>query len=115
MTTDTAPVTAITIPAPTNPGTTAPPPGQTPATTIGHLPGASPRTARIAVGELRELLADLPDHAPVLILVPGWDGTQELPLKWAHWDGALALETDYNYPDCYQLFDDEPEHPGETD
>ncbi|MEW1911282.1 hypothetical protein AB0442_23015 [Kitasatospora sp. NPDC085895] len=49
----------------------------------------------LSVGELREVLAALPDCTPVLLDVRGWDGPAQLPVTGAEWDGALTLSSPY--------------------
>ncbi|MFF2123470.1 hypothetical protein ACFVXH_39700 [Kitasatospora sp. NPDC058184] len=53
----------------------------------------------LTVRDLATLLADLPDHAPVMVLVPGWNGTAELVAdRVDDYDDCLLLDTDY--PTC---------------
>ncbi|MEW1912510.1 hypothetical protein AB0442_29420 [Kitasatospora sp. NPDC085895] len=49
----------------------------------------------LSVGELREVLAALPDCTAVLLDVHGWDGPAQLPVTGADWDGALTLTSPY--------------------
>ncbi|MEV7177747.1 hypothetical protein [Kitasatospora sp. NPDC093679] len=49
----------------------------------------------LSVGELRAVLAALPDYTAVLLDVHGWDGPAQLPVTGADWDGALTLSSPY--------------------
>ncbi|WP_030274396.1 hypothetical protein [Streptomyces sp. NRRL B-24484] len=66
--------------------------------------GVSERTTRCTAGRLLDVLADLPDTAPVLIAVPDLDYRAEHPVAAAHWDGALLLTTLRPVPQAEALF-----------
>ncbi|GAA2815216.1 hypothetical protein GCM10010441_44780 [Kitasatospora paracochleata] len=56
----------------------------------------------LTVGDLAAILAALPDHAPVMVLVPGWNGDTELVLDYvAEHSTCLVLDTDYPACDPY--------------
>ncbi|MFJ2191580.1 hypothetical protein ACIOJE_27225 [Kitasatospora sp. NPDC087861] len=77
-----------------------------PACASGVAPTAQPAAPRrtaltgvLTVGDLAAVLAGLPDHAPVMAVVHGWNGTAELVLDSADDYGeCLLLDTDY--PTC---------------
>ncbi|MFF4384446.1 hypothetical protein [Kitasatospora sp. NPDC001547] len=70
----------------------------------GEAPGpqrSGPRRTALAgaltVGDLAAVLADLPDHAPVMAVVDGWAGTAELVLdRAADYGDCLLLDTGYS-------------------
>ncbi|MET9402105.1 hypothetical protein [Kitasatospora sp. NPDC002965] len=69
------------------------------------------RTALIGVltvGDLARVLAGLPGHAPVMALVPGWAGTDELVLDHAD-DYGDCLLVDTAYPNCEPFGPDDVE------
>ncbi|MEE1821220.1 hypothetical protein PUR61_03255 [Streptomyces sp. BE20] len=65
----------------------------------------------LTVGDLAAVLAGLPDHAPVMALVPGYVGTTELVLERADdYGDCLLLDTDY--PDCMPFGPDDADDEG---
>ncbi|MFE2174402.1 hypothetical protein [Kitasatospora sp. NPDC059462] len=90
-----------------------------PAAADGEAPPAQPAVARraglagvLTVGDLAAVLAGLPDHAPVLAVVPGWAGTAELVLEHAD-DYGDCLLLDTGYSNC-ELFGPDDEHDDES-
>ncbi|MFB7675278.1 hypothetical protein ACFC26_28090 [Kitasatospora purpeofusca] len=80
------------------------------ATLVG---AAAPATRRVrpealTVGDLARVLTDLPDHAPVMAVVPGWAGTDELAVDRAD-DYGDCLVLDTGYPTCDPYGPDDPE------
>ncbi|MFE7194025.1 hypothetical protein [Kitasatospora sp. NPDC057541] len=56
----------------------------------------------LTVGDLAAVLAGLPDHAPVMAVVPGWAGTAELVLEHADdYGDCLLLDTGYSTCDPF--------------
>ncbi|MER8188197.1 hypothetical protein [Kitasatospora sp. NPDC094015] len=53
----------------------------------------------LTVGDLAAVLAGLPGHAPVMAVVPGWNGTDELVVDRAD-DHGTCLVLDTDYPSC---------------
>ncbi|WP_030272991.1 hypothetical protein [Streptomyces sp. NRRL B-24484] len=79
-------------------------PTASPLAQLLTAPGVSERTTRCTAGRLLDVLADLPDTAPVLIAVPDLDHCAEQPVAAAHWDGALLLTTLRPVPQAEALF-----------
>ncbi|MGW4807180.1 hypothetical protein [Kitasatospora sp. NPDC004272] len=76
--------------------------GPVPAGTGTAGTGRLANTGHLTVAALRQALAGLPGHAPVMATVPGWAGTVDLVVDSAEDYGTcLALDTAYSSCDPY--------------
>ncbi|MER5353437.1 hypothetical protein ABT093_24265 [Kitasatospora sp. NPDC002551] len=84
-------------------------PTPSPADDDTAMPAAASRRGLLGVltiGDLAAVLDGLPDHAPVMVLVPGWCGDAELVLDYVTDDGDwLVLDADYPTCDPFGLTD----------